>query len=123
MIEILNTKLPTDKRLVKVLTLIYGINKQKSYEICQKIGLNQNKKLNACSTKQLNFLKKYIENHYKNETSYNLYKKIKFKIDMLITLKTYRGMRHKKRLPVRGQRTRSNGRTQKKMKNASYRGE
>lgn len=121
MIEIFNKELP-NKKLIKSLTYVYGINSKIASTICKEIGFNPNVKLDKFSTSQLNFLKKYIENEekYQNQFGYNLAKKRTEDIENLITMKTYRGSRHLNKLPVRGQRTHSNARTQKK--NASYRG-
>lgn len=114
MIEILNTILPT-KNLKYALRHIYGINSKIALDICKKLGLNPTQNITKLNSKQLKELKNYIEKIFKNKAGYILKKKINSKIELLITMRAYRGIRHKGKLPVRGQRTHSNARTQKKM--------
>lgn len=114
MIEILNIPLK-NQRLVKALTIIYGINKATALQICKKLGLNPNIKLKFFDEQQLDELKLFIEKKYFTQIGANLSREIKLNIENLITMGSYRGSRHKLKLPVRGQRTHSNAKTQKKI--------
>jgi small subunit ribosomal protein S13 len=107
---LLGVNIPENKPIVIGLTNIYGIGFTRSKLICHKLGINPLSQPKDLINKQLSKLGKLI-NRYSIEM--DLKKNIKNNIQKLINLGTYRGLRHKLGLPVRGQRTRSNARTQK----------
>lgn len=115
MIYIFETNLPDKKSVIFALTYIYGLGKSNSSLICKKLGFSKNLKIKDLSNEQINKINNIIENLQLNVGS-DL-KKIKtLKFKNLISIKSYRGFRKNKGLPVRGQRTHSNARTARKIK-------
>lgn len=110
MARIAGVELP-NKRLLVALRYIYGIGKSLAYQIPKKLGIDPNKKISELTEEEFNKLKNEIEKNYKVEG--DLRTEIKLNIKRLIDIGCYRGIRHKKGLPVRGQRTRTNARTRK----------
>ena len=100
-----------NKHVEIALTYIYGIGRSRALEICGKTIIDPNKKMNDVNQEEINELRKVIENDYvvegrlRSETSLN--------IKRLMDIGCYRGLRHRKGLPVRGQRTKTNARTRK----------
>lgn len=93
------------------LTYIYGIGRASACKICSKTGIDENKKINDLTPEELNVLRKEIETAYKVEG--RLRTEISLNIKRLMDIGCYRGLRHRKGLPVRGQRTKTNARTRK----------
>lgn len=93
------------------LTYIYGIGRTSARHICEKTGINPGAKMNNLSTEEINNLRKVIENDYKIEG--RLRSETALNIKRLMDIGCYRGLRHRKGLPVRGQRTKTNARTRK----------
>jgi small subunit ribosomal protein S13 len=110
MLNVLGVNLPGNKSVRIALNRLYGIGNKTSQIICDKLHINPQYRINQLTDLQLNYLIKEIKNYTIN---IDLRKKIKANIDKLIKIRSYRGLRHSYGLPVRGQRTRSNGRTQK----------
>lgn len=111
--RILNVDLPLNKQIIIALTYIYGIGFSRSRNICKICNIDFFKKVSNLS----NFEKKSIINETnKMVLDSELKKNINFNIKRLIEIKCYRGIRHLKKLPVRGQRTRTNSRTIRKFK-------
>jgi small subunit ribosomal protein S13 len=100
-----------NKHVDVALTYIYGIGRSRAMEICGKTKIDPSKKTNDLNQEEINELRKVIENDYvvegrlRSETSLN--------IKRLMDIGCYRGLRHRKGLPVRGQRTKTNARTRK----------
>ena len=114
MVYILETELNKNKSIFFALTKIYGINFNTSVSICKKLGFSKNLKIKNLTNKQIKNIVYLITNS--NINLNNNLKKIKtIKIENLIFIKSYRGLRRLKRFPVRGQRTRSNANTAKKL--------
>lgn len=110
MARIVNINIPDNKHTVIALTKIYGIGKYRSKKICLNTGIPEYIKINDLSENQLDILRneviKYVvEGDLRNNLALN--------IKRLIDIGTYRGLRHKRSLPVRGQRTKTNARTRK----------
>ncbi|MGC8972049.1 MAG: 30S ribosomal protein S13, partial [bacterium] len=103
--------LPRNKRIEVALTYIYGIGFPTSKKILQEAGINPDKKANDLTEEEIAKLREIIENNYKVEG--DLRREVAQNIRRLIDLGTYRGLRHRYGLPVRGQRTRTNARTRK----------
>lgn len=103
--------LPNNKRVHVALTYIFGIGRPTALEICKKAGLDIAIRTNKLTDEQIASLRNIIENEYKTEG--DLKRDVGMSIKRLMDLGCYRGVRHRKGLPVRGQRTRSNARTRK----------
>ena len=111
MARIAGVKIPQNK-LVKVgLTYIYGIGEKYSEDICKNLSIPNNKRVNELTDDEILKIREFIDKNFTVEG--DLRRDNSFSIKRLIDLATYRGMRHKKKLPVRGQRTRCNARTRK----------
>lgn len=111
MARIAGVDLPRNKRIEVALTYIYGIGFPTSKRILQEAGINPDKKANDLTEEEIAKLREIIENNYKVEG--DLRREVSQNIRRLIDLGTYRGLRHRYGLPVRGQRTRTNARTRK----------
>lgn len=114
MLYIFNKTIPDSKNILYSLTILYGINKFQSKKICKNIGINPKITLNKFKNNHVNRLINYINKNIKVE---QLLRKIKTKrLNELVDIKSNRGIRQNQGLPVRGQRTRTNAKTCKKMK-------
>jgi len=100
-----------NKHLEVALTYIYGIGRSTALEICQKTKINPHLRANDLSQEDINELRKVIESEYIVEG--RLRSEVSLNIKRLLDIGCYRGLRHRKGLPVRGQRTRTNARTRK----------
>lgn len=114
MLYILGVNLSEKKSVKIALSAFYGIGIKTSTKICHKLNINPQYPVSSLTDSQINLLMNEIKNYTINM---DLKKKIKSNVDKLILIKCYRGLRHNYGLPVRGQRTRSNGRTQKYLSN------
>lgn len=111
MARISGVNLPTNKRVKVALTYIYGIGTTTANEICKVVGISDDKRVNKLADDEVLKIREYIENKYKVEG--DLRSEASLNIKRLTDLGTYRGLRHRKKLPVRGQRTHTNARTRK----------
>lgn len=111
MARIAGITLPSDKRIEIGLTYIYGIGRSRSKRILEKVRINKDKKVKDLTEGEINRIRKQIEQGEKIEG--DLRKEVSGNIKRLIEISAYRGMRHQKNLPVRGQRTKTNARTRK----------
>lgn len=111
MARIAGVDIPRDKRIEIALTYIYGIGRTLSNKILAEAGINPDKRTNALSDEEIAKIRDIIENSYKVEG--DLRKEVSINIKRLMDIGCYRGLRHRKGLPVRGQRTRTNARTRK----------
>ena len=114
MARISGIDLPSGKRLEIALTYIYGIGRLRSIEIIKKAELDQNVRVRSLTEENTSKLRTIIEKEYVVEGE--LRGQVAMNIKRLIDIKSYRGLRHKKALPVRGQRTKTNSRTRKSRK-------
>ena len=103
--------LPKDKRIEVALTYVFGIGHSSSKKILKKTGINSDKRVKELTDNDVNLLRKEIEQSYQIEG--DLRKEISINIKRLMDIGTYRGLRHRRSLPVRGQRTHTNARTRK----------
>ncbi len=110
MARIAGIDLPKNKRGVIGLTYIFGIGKTTSSKILAEAGIDENKRVNQWSDEEIARLRQIIDN-YKVEGQ--LRSEIQMNIKRLMDIGCYRGLRHRRGLPVRGQRTRTNARTRK----------
>ena len=111
MARIAGIDLPKNKRGVISLTYIYGIGPTKAKEILDKVGLDENVKVNDWSDDNIMNITKLIQNDYTVEGE--LRSEVQTNIKRLMDIACYRGLRHRRGLPVRGQRTQTNARTRK----------
>ena len=111
MARIAGIDLPKNKRGEIGLTYIYGIGPSTSRYILDKAGIDYNKKVNAWNDDELSNIRNIITNEIKVEGA--LRSETQLNIKRLLDIACYRGLRHRKGLPVRGQRTRTNSRTRK----------
>ena len=111
MARIAGIEIPSQKRVEVGLTYIYGIGRSKSNLILAEAKIDKNKKVKALSEEEVNKIRQIIEKMEKIEG--DLRKDISLSIKRLIDIGCYRGQRHKRKLPVRGQRTKTNARTRK----------
>lgn len=111
MARIAGVDIPNDKRLVISLTYIYGIGNTSAREICTKLGLDPNRRVKDLNEEDSIKIRNIIENEYKVEGA--LRTELSYNIKRLMDIGCYRGTRHKRKLPVRGQRTSTNARTRK----------
>jgi small subunit ribosomal protein S13 len=109
--RIAGVNIPTNKRVVIALRYIYGIGAAKAREICTKVGIPDAKRVNQLSDDEVLRIRETIDRDY--EVEGDLRRQIAMNIKRLMDLGTYRGLRHRKGLPVRGQRTHTNARTRK----------
>jgi len=111
MARITGVELPSNKKINIGLAAIFGIGPSLAEEILSKAKIDSGLRVKDLTESQVNELRKIIESGYKIEG--NLKREISSNINRLINIGCYRGIRHKKGLPVRGQRTRCNARTRK----------
>ncbi len=111
MARIAGITLPQEKRIEVGLMAIYGIGRSKSNVILQEARIDRNKKVKNLTEEEVNKIRQIIEKREKIEG--DLRKEVAMNIKRLIDIGCYRGLRHKRKLPVRGQRTRTNARTRK----------
>lgn len=103
--------LPNERRVEYGLAFLYGIGVSRSRKILKETKINPNTRVKDLSHEQVAAIQKYITNNYKVEGE--LKKEVTMNIKRLQEIGSYRGLRHKKSLPVRGQRTKTNARTRK----------
>jgi small subunit ribosomal protein S13 len=111
MARIAGVDLPGNKKVEIALTAIYGIGRRSAQEIVSKAGINPEVKANDLDQAAINQLRTVIDKDYTVEG--DLRREISLSIKRLIDLGNYRGLRHRRSLPVRGQRTKTNARTRK----------
>ena len=111
MARIAGINIPQNKIVSIALTYIHGIGLYSSKKICKKLNISESTRVNQLSEEQVLKIREYIDSTHKVEG--DLRREISVNIKRLVDLATYRGSRHKKKLPVRGQRTHSNARTRK----------
>ncbi|MCH7759282.1 30S ribosomal protein S13 [Patescibacteria group bacterium] len=109
MARIVGINLPLTKKVEIGLTYIFGIGRSLSSNILQELEIDINKRVKDLSTEEVDKLKKFIESHYRTEGT--LKRDIRANIKRLKDINCYRGTRHTSRLPLHGQRTKTNSRT------------
>ena len=111
MARIAGIDIPKNKRGEVGLTYIYGIGRSTARYILDKAGVNYDKKVNEWNDEEQTAIRNAIANEFKTEGA--LRSEVQLNIKRLLDIACYRGLRHRKGLPVRGQRTRTNSRTRK----------
>ena len=111
MARISGIDLPRDKRIEIALTYIYGIGLTTSQKMLAEVGINPDTRVKDLSENDISKLRDYIEHHLKVEG--DLRREVSLNIKRLVEIGCYRGVRHRRGLPVRGQNTKQNARTRK----------
>ena len=111
MARLMGIDLPRNKRVEVALTYIFGIGRSRARQICEAVGINDTLRTDALTDENLASMRALIETKFKVEG--DLRRDISMFIKRLTDVNCYRGVRHRKGLPVRGQNTRSNARTRK----------
>ena len=113
MIYISGYGLPSNKPLLVSLTAIHGIGQNRAKDICESVGIPHTRKAKTLTKKEMSAITKVIESNY--VIGADLKRKTRNDIARLIEIQCYRGRRHQSHLPVRGQRTKTNAKTQKRL--------
>ena len=111
MARLVGVDLPREKRVEIALTYIYGIGRTRARDICQKLGIAAERRVNQLTDAEVLRIRELIDREYRVEG--DLRREVAMNIKRLMDLGCYRGLRHRKGLPVRGQRTHTNARTRK----------
>ena len=111
MARLAGVDIPRDKRVVIALTYIYGIGRTRSVEILSSTGIDESIRVKDLTDEQLGALRDHIEGTYKVEG--DLRREVAADIRRKVEIGSYEGIRHRRGLPVRGQRTKTNARTRK----------
>jgi len=115
MLYIFGKNIPIEKKIVHSLTHLFGINLFKSNQVCKNMGINPSVRMNSLKKSKIRKLIQYIDQNIVIEQ--NLKKNLILKKQKLVEIKSYRGLRNLQGLPIRGQRTHTNKKTSKKLKN------
>ncbi|NLA10655.1 MAG: 30S ribosomal protein S13 [Firmicutes bacterium] len=111
MARIAGVDLPRDKRVAVALSYIYGIGRNRAEEIISTTGVNPDTRIRDLTENEINRLRDCIDKNYKVEG--DLRREVAMNIKRLVEIGCYRGIRHRRGLPVRGQATKNNARTRK----------
>lgn len=111
MARIAGVDLPREKRIEIALTYIYGVGRSRSLEILQRSEVNPDTKVQDLTEQEISRLRETLEKNYRVEG--DLRREVQGNIRRLMEINSYRGLRHRRGLPVRGQRTSTNARTRK----------
>ncbi len=111
MARIAGVNLPTNKRVMIALRYIYGIGPTNAVEICERVGIAANRRVNQLTEDEIVRIRETIDRDYTVEG--DLRREVAMNIKRLMDLGCYKGLRHRKGLPVHGQRTHTNARTRK----------
>jgi len=111
MARIAGVNIPSQKKLGVALTYVYGVGKKVSIDVCEKANVDSNTRVNDLSESEIKNISDVIASSFLVEG--DLRREVSVNIKRLVDLACYRGSRHKKKLPVRGQRTQCNARTRK----------
>lgn len=111
MARIAGVNIPTNKRVTISLRYIYGIGPSKAAEICKRLEIADDRRVNQLSDEEVLRIRELIDREYRVEG--DLRREVAINIKRLMDLGCYRGLRHRRGLPVRGQRTHTNARTRK----------
>ncbi len=111
MARIAGVNIPTNKRVVIALQYIHGIGAQKAQEIADKVGIPEDRRVNQLTDAEVLQIRETIDRDYM--VVGDLRREVSMNIKRLMDLGSYRGLRHRRSLPVRGQRTHTNARTRK----------
>ena len=111
MARIAGVNIPTNKRVLISLRYIYGIGPSNAKVICEQLGIPEDRRVNQLTDEEILKIRELIDREYRVEG--DLRREVAMNIKRLMDMACYRGLRHRKGLPVRGQRTHTNARTRK----------
>lgn len=111
MARIAGVNIPTNKRVLISLRYIFGIGPTNAKDICEKLGIPAERRVNQLTDEEIGKLRETIDRDYRVEG--DLRREVAMNIKRLMDMAAYRGLRHRRGLPVRGQRTHTNARTRK----------
>lgn len=111
MARIAGVNIPTNKRVHVALTYIHGIGSHKAQQICEKVAIEEHRRVNELTEQEVINIRETIDQDHQVEG--DLRREVAMNIKRLMDLGCYRGLRHRRNLPVRGQRTHTNARTRK----------
>jgi small subunit ribosomal protein S13 len=109
--RIAGVNIPTNKRVLIALQYIHGVGAAKAQEICEKVGIASERRVNQLTDAEVLQIRETIDREYVVEG--DLRREVSMNVKRLMDLGCYRGLRHRRGLPVRGQRTHTNARTRK----------
>jgi small subunit ribosomal protein S13 len=109
--RIAGVNIPTNKRVLIALQYIHGVGPAKAKEICEKVGITAERRVNQLTDAEVLQIRETIDREYVVEG--DLRREVSMNVKRLMDLGCYRGLRHRRGLPVRGQRTHTNARTRK----------
>ena len=108
MARIAGVDIPREKRLEISLTYIFGVGRTRSKEICDGVGISPDTRVRDLTEEEVNRLREIVDRQYKVEG--DLRREVSLNVKRLMEIGSYRGLRHRRNLPVRGQRTKTNAR-------------
>ncbi len=111
MARIAGVNIPTNKRVPISLRYIYGIGPKNAQDICDRLGISGERRVNQLAEEEVLRIRELIDREYRVEG--DLRREVAMNIKRLMDMASYRGLRHRRGLPVRGQRTHTNARTRK----------
>ncbi len=111
MARIAGVNIPTGKRVPIALTYIHGIGPESARQICSAVGIDTSRRVNELSDSEVLAVREHIDANYTVEG--DLRREVQMNIKGMMDIGSYRGLRHRRNLPVRGQRTHTNARTRK----------
>lgn len=111
MARIAGVNIPTAKRVPIALTYIHGIGHASARRVCEAVGIDQSRRVNELSDSEVLQIREHIDSNLSVEG--DLRREVQMNVKRLMDLGCYRGLRHRRNLPVRGQRTHTNARTRK----------
>ncbi len=120
MARIAGVDLPRDKRADVALTYVYGIGRTRAARICDAVGVDGGRKIRDLTDQEVRAIREEINTNYKVEGP--LRTEVQMNIKRLMDIGSYRGLRHRRGLPVRGQNTKNNARTRKGRKKGAIKG-
>jgi len=109
--RIAGVNIPTNKRVLISLRYIYGIGPKNAKDICERVGIPEDRRVNQLTDDEIGRLREAVDRDYRVEG--DLRREVAMNIKRLMDMACYRGLRHRRGLPVRGQRTHTNARTRK----------
>jgi len=109
--RIAGVNIPTGKRVPIALTYIHGIGQSSAEEICKAVGIDLTRRVNELSDAEILAVREHIDANFTVEG--DLRREVQMNVKSMMDLGSYRGLRHRRNLPVRGQRTHTNARTRK----------
>ncbi|MCC5958408.1 30S ribosomal protein S13 [Roseinatronobacter sp. S2] len=111
MARIAGVNIPTGKRVPIALTYIHGIGSKFAHQVCEAVNIDTSRRINELSDAEVLAVREYIDANFTVEG--DLRREVQMNIKRMMDIGSYRGLRHRRNLPVRGQRTHTNARTRK----------